>query len=208
MDIPRKTDLGQDSVASVRVESLDKTLVVKNVTVVEVTKRVEVPLLVDVPREQIRYVTHEEDTTKYNTLIKETLRYVVKEQDTTKFAVREVETLKYIPREVEVSVPKFVEKEVEIPIKKEVPIEVAKIVDLAKIQEIVKIFPELKVSLTDAVTAISALIEDVNTLKGVISEIKDYKFMEKIIEVPRIEYQTVVVERPVYKDVLVTKNGA
>ena len=165
MDIPTKTNLGQDSVASVRVESLDKTLVVKNVTVIEVTKRVEVPLLVDVPREQIRYVTHEEDTTKYNTVIKETIRYAATEKDTTKYLVKEVETLRYIPKEVEVQIPKFVDKEIEVPVKKEVPVEVAKIVDLAKIQEVIKTFPELKIALNDSVAAINALIEDIATFK-------------------------------------------
>lgn len=207
MDIPGKTNLGQDSVASVRVENLDKTLVVKNVTVVEVTKRVEVPQLVDVPREQIRYVTHEEDTTKYNTLIKETVRYVASEKETTKYNVREAETLKYVPREVEVQIPKFVDKEVEIPVKKEVPVEVAKIVDLVKIQEIAKSFPELKQQLNDAVASINALIEDIGSVKKKLEELREYKFMEQIITVPKIEYQTVVIERPVYKDVPVTKNG-
>ena len=208
MNIQGKTDVGSDSVASVRVDSLDKTLVVKNVTVVEVTKRVEVPLLVDVPRDQIRYVTHEEDTTKYNTVIKETVRYVATEKDTTKYNVKEAETLKYVPKEIEIEVPKLVDKVYEVPVKKEVPVEIAKIVDLAKIQEVIKSFPELKQNLNDAVASISALIEDIVEVKKKLEEIKDYKFMEKIIEVPKLEYQTVVVERPVYKDIPVTKNGA
>lgn len=186
----------------VHTEKLNKTLVVENVSVVEVTKRIEVPQLVFIPTEQIQYITKEEETTKYTPVLKETIRYVQKDEPTTKYIVKEQETLKYIPKEVVVEVPKMVTKEIEIPVKKEVPLEVLTVQNLAEVKELIRALPEVIKGLNSAVVAITAFIEDIKQAQKEVATLRDVKLVEEIIKVPRLEWHTVEVERVVWKDVV------
>mgnify|MGYP001559088261 CR=1 FL=1 len=185
----------------VTTERLNKTLVVENVSVIEVTKRVEVPQLVYVPTEQVRYVTREEETTKFNTVLKETLRYIPKEEPTTKYVIKEEQTIRYTPKEVEVEVPKWVNKDVEIPVKKEVPLEVLTIQNLEQVKGLIKSLPEIIKGLNDAVVAITAFTEDIKTEQKEVAALRGTKLVEEVIKVPRLEWHTIEAERIVWKDV-------
>ena len=185
----------------VTTERLNKTLVVENVSVIEVTKRVEVPQLVYVPTEQVRYVTREEETTKFNTVLKETLRYIPKEEPTTKYVIKEEQTIRYTPKEVEVEVPKWVNKDVEIPVKKEVPLEVLTIQNLEQVKGLIKSLPEIIKGLNDAVVAITAFTEDIKTAQKEVAALRGTKLVEEVIKVPRLEWHTIEAERIVWKDV-------
>jgi len=185
----------------VTTEKLNKTLVVENVSVIEVTKRIEVPQLVYIDTPQTRFVTREEDTIKFNTVLKETLRYVPKEESTTKYVVKEEPTTKFIPKEVEVEVPKWVNKEVEIPVKKEVPFEVLTIKNLEQVQSLIKSLPEIIKGLSDAVVAITAFTEDIKLAQKEVAALRGTKLVEEIIKVPRLEWHTVEAERIIWKDI-------
>lgn len=181
--------------------ALDKALVIQNVKVIEVTKRIEIPQLVFIDTPQVRYVTHEEPTEKFTTVLKETVRFVPKEVETVKYATRVEETIKFVPKEVEVDVPKWVSKDVEIPVKKEVPLEILTIQNLEQVQQLIKDLPTIIENLNSAVVAITAFTEDIKLAQKEIAALRGTKLVEEIIKVPKLEYHTIEVERIVWKDV-------
>ena len=179
---------GRDEGAGYKVkEEKIKALVVSDVQIIE--KKIEVPVykLVDVPKEQVKYVTKEEPQVKYITKELDTTRYKVEEKDTVKFRVREEETVKYIPKEIQVERPVAVPVEYERPVVKEKIIEVVNYGDVVALKQFVDVVVDLQ--------------KELEGLKESINKIKGYKLVEEVIKAPKIEWVPTQVERIVWKDV-------
>lgn len=168
-------------------EKLTRALVIEEVKIIEVPKVYEIPVLKNVETPQTKYITKEELQIKYKIIEKETVSYVPREVDTVKFNVREEETIKYIPKEIQVERPVPVPVEYEIPIVREKIIEVVRHSDVAAMLE-----------LRDAVVVVAHALRE---LKKELDGMKNYKLVEKVIEVPKLQYVNVPVERIIWKDV-------
>jgi hypothetical protein len=190
------------SEAIVRTARLGKSLVVEDVSIVEVQKRIEVPFFVDVPKEQIKYVTKEEETVKYNPVLKETIRYVARDMDTTRYLPKDQETIRYVPIDVAIERPKLIDKEYIIPVIKEKQVEVVSIKNLENIQNVLASLPEVVRILSNVITEVIALTEDIRSVGVEVRKLKGSKLVEEVVRVPKLEYHTVEVERIVWKDVI------
>lgn len=173
----------------IQEKKLTKALVVEDVQIIEKTIEVPIYRLVDIPKEQVKYVTKEEEQVRYTTKEKETVKYKACEENTVKYVVREEQTTKYIPVEVGVKVerPIVVLKEYEQPVIKEKIYEVVSYGDAKAIKELKDMVP--------------GLIADVKSLKKELDGLKKYKLVEELVKVPIIEWVSTPVERIVWKDV-------
>jgi len=166
---------------------LERSLVIEEVKLIEVEKRVDVPKFVVKEVEQTKYVTKEEPTTKYKVEEKDTTKYNVLDRDTIKYKVKEEPTLKFIPKEVSVERPVPVPVEYEKPVVKEKIIEIVKHNDVAAMQQYLELVIKVK--------------QELEALSVSIDKIRKYKLVEEIIKVPKIEWVSTPVERIVWKDV-------
>lgn len=169
-------------------KKLLKALVVEDVKIIEKTIEVPVYKLVDVPREQVKYVTTTEAQVKYEEVKKPTVVYAVKEETTTKFNVKEEDTIKYIPKEVTVERPVAVPREYERPVIKEKIVELVTYGDAAAIKSVMEVLPEV--------------MKELKSLKQELEGIRKYKLVEQVVEAPRIQWVNTPVERIVWKDVV------
>lgn len=159
------------------------SLTLDKVTVRERTILVDIPEIRYVPVEYEKPIVHEKvvETTRYSTLEANTVKYVVKEQDTTKYNIREIECEKPVIKEVVYEKPVIKEQIYEKPVietKKMVIIEVQHLNELLEFSKLVK---SLKVEL--------------DGLMNQIKEIKNYRLVEQVITVPKLEWTIVKAER-------------
>jgi len=171
----------------VKGEKLERSLVIEEVKIIEVPRRIEVPVYVEKKVEQIRWVTKDEPQIKYITKEVDTTRYTVKEETTTKFKVKEEETIRFIPKEVQVERPIAVPVEYERPVIKEKIIEVVSVSDVEAIRSLVVLVPQL--------------LKDIEIMRKKLDECIRFKLVEKVIEVPKLEWISTPVERIIWKDV-------
>lgn len=164
-------------------EKLEQGIVLTDIVVKKREIIVDIPKVnykdVEYERPRIRDKEYERPLVKE--VIKETVRYVPVEQ----------ETLKYIPKVVECEKPVVVTKEYEKPVIREQVYE-KPIVEQKKI-EVVTV-DNLDV-LKTYVALVKELNEELPKLKQKLMEIKDYKLVEKVVSVPKLEYVTTQVER-------------
>jgi len=168
-------------------KKLTKALVVEDVQIVEKKMVVNVPVLVEKKKEQIKYETKTEQQVKYKTEEKPTTRYIPREEDTVKYRVVEQDTIRYMPKEVEVERPVAVPKEYERPVVKEKIVEIVSYTDLAAIKSFKDMMPEL--------------LQEIKDIRKELDGIKKYKLVEELVKVPKIQYMPTPVERIVWKDV-------
>lgn len=165
-------------------------IVLHTVRVVEIEKPVEIPKMVvkEIEVEQTKYITKEEDTIRYKVSEKPTVKYNVEEQVTTKYNVNTEETTKYVCKEQVIEKPVIKEVEYEKPIITERNVEVINVKDL------------------DNIKALSSIVKDlaleIEQLKKKLNELKEFKLVEELVRVPKIEWMPTQVERIVWKDVI------
>jgi hypothetical protein len=146
-------------------------------------------IIVDVPRVIVNDVTYERPII----VDKEYERPVIKEviEETIKYNPVDKETIRYVVKDIEVVHPILVDKEYERPIIKEQiyekPIVEHKKIDVVTVNDLESVLLMSK--------AIVELTTQLKELKIRVDGIKDYKLVEKVITVPKIEYTTVKVER-------------
>lgn len=175
------------------VEKLANGIVLTDVVIKKREIIVDIPkvIVTDVNYERPVLVDKEYERPVIKDVIKETIRYNVKEQ----------ETIQFVPKLVECEKPVIVTKEYEKPIIREQIYE-KPIIEQKKI-EVVSV---------DSLDAINNLVYRVEQLNKAIPELLeklvhlvDYKLVEKVINVPKVEYHTVKVERiewvPIKKEV-------
>ena len=170
-------------------EKLEKGIVITDVII----KKREV--IVDIPKVVIKEVEYERPVIKD----KEYERPVIKEvlKDTIKYVPVEQETIKYVAKIVECEKPVIVPKEYEKPIIREQiyekpiiehkKIEVTTVADVALVQQLAIEVHNITKELVD--------------LKVKLAGIKNYKLIEEVIKVPKVEFVTVQVERIEWVDV-------
>lgn len=185
----------------IHTHKVANTLVVENVTVVEVTKRIEVPQVVYIPVEQTKYITLEEQQTRYRDVLKDTIKYTVKEEQSIKYVPKEEFTMKYTVKEEETIKYIPIEKIVEIPVKKEIPLEVLTIKDREHLQALINAFPDLAFNSLTVLAQLKSMRTEMDAVLEHLKTLKDYKLVEEIVSVPHLEYHTVEVERVVWKDI-------
>lgn len=144
------------------------------VEVVRQREVIKVPQLVIEEEQTTRYIPHDEDT----------VRYVRHDQDTTKYNTREVETVKYVPREEETV--KYVTNEVAC----EKPVIVEKLYEKPVLQE-----KEYTLVTYNDIAAIRELMELAPKLLSQLREIRDYKVIEEVIKVPKIQYVPTTIKK-------------
>ena len=188
----------------VSTHKIEKSLVITNVKVIEVEKRIEIPVPVVVEYEIIQKVYKDKivEQAKYETKLEDTIRYVVKEEDTKKYVVVEVPTEKFIPKDVEVERPVIVDKEYERPVLVDKEYEILRPRDLDVVRAFMAEVPKLIKNMNEALTLMRALKEDVVRTKVELDKLKKYVRVEEVIKVPKIEYVNTQVERIVWKDVI------
>lgn len=187
----------------VETHKIEKALVIENIKVIETTKKIEipVPVLVDYEVQQKVYKDEIVKQIKYETKLEDTIRFVPKDEETIRYVPRDEETLRYIPKEVEVEKPVPVEKEYEKPVVKEVEYEVLKPKDIHILKDFLEEIPRLTKAMYEALTAIRAFNADLKKAEDNVGRLRDYKLVEEVIKVPKIEYVPVQVERVVWKNV-------
>ena len=163
------------------------SLIVNDVKVLKRTVVVDVPKYQSV--DQIKYVTKEEQQTKFITKQEETLKYTPKEAPTIKYIPKEEETIKYKLKELEY--------EVERPVLKDKPYERPIIRD--KVYEIIKYKDTDAISLL--VELVPTLMKELKELKVELDGLRDYKLVEEVVKVPKLNYIPRDEERIVWKDV-------
>ena len=168
-------------------EKLTKAIVIEEVKVIEVPRIYEVPVIKNVEKEQTKYITKVEIQTKFNTVEEETVKYVPREQDTTKYNTIEKETTKYSVREVEVEKPIPIDKPYERPRIIEKEYTIATIKDMENVRMLMDAIPKIT--------------ETLKKLEEKLSGLRDYKLVEEVKKVPKLEYIPTTVERIVWKDV-------
>ena len=168
-----------------------RALVITDVKVIEKIKEVIIPQIKYMETEQVKYVTKDEPQFKYITKELDTVKYKVKEEDTTRFVVKEEETIKYVPREVSVEKPVIVDKPYERPVIKEKEYVIATVKDIENLRELMDLVPKL--------------ITQVQNLKIDLNALRNYKLIEEVVKVPKVEWINTPVERIVWKDVERTK---
>ncbi|KKN51696.1 hypothetical protein LCGC14_0619830 [marine sediment metagenome] len=171
----------------IKGEKLTKALVVEEIKIIEVPKTYIVPVIKTKVEEQVKYKTKVEEQVKYKTVEKPTVKYGVVEEQTTKFKVTEKETIKFVVKEVSVERPIPVDKPYERPRIVEKEYVIASIKDMENVRSLMDLVPKLVVELGE--------------LRKKMNELRDVKLVEKVIEVPRLQWITTPVERIVWKDV-------
>jgi hypothetical protein len=146
-------------------------------------------IVIDIPKVSYKDVEYERPLIKDKEYERPVVKEVIKE--TIRFVPVEQETIRYIPRVVECEKPVIVTKEYEKPVIREQIYE-KPIVEQKKI-EIVSV-DNLDV-LKAYVMLVKELNEELPKIQKRLSEIKDYKLVEKVISVPKLEYVTTQVER-------------
>lgn len=174
---------GTKKIGYTEVEKLEHGIVLTDVVI----KKREV--LVDIPRVVITDKEYERPVIKD----KEYERPVIKEvtRDTIKYVPVEQETIKYIPRVVECEKPVIITKEYEKPIIREQVYE-KPIIEQKKIEVITVENLDLVKSMVEVLKEFNILLPQI---KEKLNGIKDYKLIEKVISVPKLEYITTQVER-------------
>lgn len=167
-------------VEDIKVVERELIVDVPRINYKEVEKVIEVPVFKEVPT--LKYVVNELPTTRYNETVVPTTKYVTTEVPTTKYNVQTEATTKYVPKEV------IVEK----PIIHEKPLEVITIKDLELVKEYTK--------------AITELSKTLPALLSQLKELKDYKLIQELIKVPKLEWITTPVERIEWVSVKVKKD--
>jgi hypothetical protein len=164
-------------------EKLEQGIVLTDVVV----KKREI--FIDIPRVNYRDVEYERPLIKDKEYERPIVKEVIKE--TVRYVPVEQETIRYIPKVVECEKPVIVIREYEKPIIKEQVYE-KPIVEQKKIEVVT-------VDNLDTLKAYVMLVKELNEelpkLKQKLTEIKDYKLVEKVISVPKLEYVTTQVER-------------
>lgn len=166
-----------------RHEALEHKIILQDVVIRERKINVDVPVINYVPKE-VEYekpVIIEKETIKYNTVTQETTKYNVKMEDTVKFNTVNVMVEK----------PVIVEKEYEKPIVTEKPYEKPIIVEKTYELHSVKNVEEIK-AYTEAIKELNLHLP---LLMENLKQLRDYKLVEQIIRVPKLDYETVKVER-------------
>ena len=170
--------------------TLDKELIIDKV----VFKRREE--IIDIPK--INYKVTNEETTKYIRRDEPTTKYVKREEETTQYIPRNEETTRYISRDVECERPIPIDREYERPVIKEVTYEKPKLVEKVVEVIVVKNLDEVK----SCISLVKELNEQLGKLSTHLSTLREYKLVEELVRVPRIEYKPVYVERIVWTDVI------
>jgi len=168
-------------------EKLTKAIVIEEVKIIEVPKTYTIPIIKNVETEQVKYVTKEEEQVKYKTNEVETVKFNVKEQTTTRYEPKVEETIKFVPVEVKVEKPVVVEKDYEKPKILEKEYIVATVKDMANVRDLMALIPKL--------------ILDIASVKKELEGLRNVKLVEKIVEVPKIQWIPTPTERIVWKDV-------
>lgn len=168
-------------------EKLTKALVIEDVKIIEVPREVTVPKFVERKVEQVKYVDVEKSQIKYSTMDKDTIKYNVIEKDTVRYAPKVEETIKYVAKEVEVERPVAVPKEYERPVVKEKIVELVSYQDVAAIKSLMDVIP--------------MVMKEIKALKVELEGLRKYKLVEKVVEVPRLQWVNTPVERIIWKDV-------
>jgi hypothetical protein len=174
---------GSPKIGHSEVEKLEKGIVLTDVIV----KKREITI--DVPKINIQEVTYEKPVIVSKEYEKPIIKEIIKE--TIKYQVKDVETIRFVPKDVECERPVIKDKEYERPVIKEQVYE-KPIVEYKKI-EVVSI--EDVHLIKEYVTALKELRLLLPQLQEKLKEIKDYKLVEKVITVPKVEYVTVQAER-------------
>ena len=164
-------------------ERLGSALIIEDVRIVEREKIVDIPVMKYTEKE----VIYEKPVIKEV----ETIRYKTVEQETTKYKPVEKDTIKYVPREVEVEKPVVVLKTYERPVIETVsyekPVINEKVYDIATVRDV------------ESVRQLIELVEKLNLelpkLKTNLDSLKEYKLVEEVITVPKIQWTTVRAER-------------
>lgn len=174
---------GVKNVGYTESEKLEKGIVLTDVVI----KKREI--IVDVPRVVYTEVVYEKPVVKI--MNEETTKYNVKEENTIRYVPVIKETTQFVPRVVECEKPIIITKEYEKPIIREQIYE-KPIIEQKKIEVVT-------IDNLDVLKAYITLVKELNIelpkLKQRLSEIKDYKLVEKVISVPKLEYITTQVER-------------
>jgi len=170
-------------------------IVIEDIVVQERTYTVPVPKLEYVPKE-VHYekpVITEKETIKYNT----------KEELTTKYNVQDENTIRYNPVDVQCEKPVLHDHVYERPVIKEVPYE--KPVIHEKIYEVhsVKNIDEFK----NFIEEIKKLNAELPKLKAHLDSLKEYKLIEQVVRVPKLDFFTTKVERIEWVPVKREKEG-
>lgn len=165
---------------------LESALVVKTVKIIEEPRTYEVPIIREVEREQVRYVTKEESQIKYTTKQETTVKYSVDEVPTTKYVPKDEETIRYLVKDVTIEKPITVDKVYERPVIVEREFQVATVKDLASVQKLMELIPQLAV--------------EVEKLRAKVESLVDYKLVEEEVPVPKITWVNTPVEKIVWTD--------
>jgi len=167
------------------VQQLGKSkLVVEQIEVIRQREVIKIPHVVyeDVP--SINYIVKDEPTTRYVVQDVPTIKYIELNENTTKYNVIEDETIKYITKEVVVEKPIVVDVSYEVKYEKPVIVEKEYTVfqpkDMVLIKELATMLP--------------------NVLAG-LEKVRNFKLVEDVIKVPKIQYVPTNVERVVWSDV-------
>lgn len=146
-------------------------------------------IIVDVPKVNFTNVTYERPVIVEKIYEKPVVKEVIAE--TVKYVVNEQPTTKFIPHEVVCEKPKIIEKEYEKPIIKE------QIYEKPVIEQ-----KRIEVVTVDNLTVLKDYVELLKELNKILPEVRqrlkeivDYKLVEKVISVPKLEYITTQVER-------------
>ena len=160
------------------VERVEK--IKHGITLTDVIVRERI-LIVDIPK--INWKEETRTTVKYRPITEETTKYITREQETVKYRPVEKETVIYVPREkvcekpvvVEKTYekPVIVEKVYEKPVIKEKEIEVVTVKDVKAVK--------------DMAHSLEELTGTVESLKKQLDGMKNYKLIEKVIQVPKLE---------------------
>ena len=163
------------------------SLVVNDVKVLKRTIVVDVPKYKEV--DQIKYNTKEQQQTEFITTQKETLKFIPREVPTIKFIPKEEQTIKYklVEQEYEVERPVLKDKMYERPVIRDKVYEVISYKDTDAIALLVELVP--------------TLMKELKELKVEMDKLKEYKLVEEVVKVPKINYIPREEERIVWKDV-------
>jgi len=170
-------------------QKLEKGIMITDVLV----KKREI--IVDIPKVNLIEKTYEKPIIKEVEYIKpkivekevETLRYVPVERTTIKYVATNVECEKPIIKEKIYEKPVIEEKKYIQPVITRKEIEVVSIKDIGIVKEYIELAQKLSL-------VVPELIEQMKELKNI-------KLVEKIVEVPKIQWINTPVERIIWKDV-------
>lgn len=171
------------------VKKAGSHIVLENVVVKNRQIIVDIPVVKQrvIEEDSTKYNKVDEDTTKYNTINKSTIKYNVEEKETVKYNVKVEDTTKYNVLEVTCEKPVLQPKVYEIPKLVEKKVVVTSAGDVETLQEML--------------TLARALKKELPNLMELLKDLKEYKLIEQVIKVPKIEYFVTPVERIEWVDV-------